>query len=948
MKRILFFLLFCPLYSALAQDASSNNDSIKLLDIFVLDGFYERPITNAHVSVYETDSVTLLCDTLPKRHNSKAYGDFMLPLRDKYLFKVEAKGYNTVWVSQKVKKTWYGKYPKYFTANDVRLYEEIKYNLNEATVKASRIQFVMKGDTIEYNAAAFRISQGSMLDNLIRALPGTTLDDNGQIKVNGKLVSCLTVNGRDLFRGDPKIALSKLPAYAVSKIRVFHKSPYTDSKKEDPRSQAEKENDPLIMDVGLKREYAQGWFSNYEVAGGSNLQGGWDTKWLGRLFAMRYTNHSSIALYANANNLNESSNPGGKGEWRKTDPSTGEKKTYMGGLNFSIYPKNERIRFNTSLQLLRQETFNSEKNTIENFYNEGNVFSTSISNEKQTKTDLRWNSDMFIKTNFANITLTPSAYYTHNKERGVNTSSQMQAITIRTALDTLYNRCRYDQRREDKWGVSIGANDYIGVHLGEAGRIGYDFNFSYNKTEYKNAWTDVVRYKQYEANDYETTKDANRPTFDYHYDLSATYYSPYLFKNSNRRLMFFLNYSFTQNFNSGHQDLMYNNNSLTPSGNDAIEWALDQQNSYHTTRLELVNKVSPLFFFNWKKFSLNLTPDMQFHRRRIRDYRNAENKEYEKSDIVFNPILSLALGSIVNGEGNKLEIRADIRNTLPNLNYLLDVRDETDPMVKYYGNSSLKPERTYNANIGYYYQKWKPTNRSFSVGASYCKMDNSISRARIYDDHTGITIYKPQNINGNWQASMFWGARLGNMPKGLEWNYNASLQYQHSNEYTTESTSAQQILSVNSLIQEHKLRLSYRIKNVTMAGKVEVNWVQMRSEQHTFDKFSYTDFNYGISFTSPLVWGIDFDTDLMVYCRRGYNEASMNTTNWVWNASLSKALGKRKQWVIKANGFDLLHQISTIRRTVNAQGRTETWYNTIPSYATLHIVYRLDLKPKKK
>ena len=91
-----------------------------------------------------------------------------------------------------------------------------------------------------------------------------------------------------------------------------------------------------------------------------------------------------------------------------------------------------------------------------------------------------------------------------------------------------------------------------------------------------------------------------------------------------------------------------------------------------------------------------------------------------------------------------------------------------------------------------------------------------------------------------------------------------------------------------------------------------------------------------------------YDTDLMVYCRRGYNDASMNTTNWVWNASLSKAFGKREQWVIKANGFDLLHQISTVRRTVNAQGRTETWYNTIPSYATLHIVYRLDIKSKKK
>lgn len=98
----------------------------------------------------------------------------------------------------------------------------------------------------------------------------------------------------------------------------------------------------------------------------------------------------------------------------------------------------------------------------------------------------------------------------------------------------------------------------------------------------------------------------------------------------------------------------------------------------------------------------------------------------------------------------------------------------------------------------------------------------------------------------------------------------------------------------------------------------------------------------------PLVFGIDLDTDLMVYCRRGYSDTSMNTTDWVWNASLSKALGRRKQWLIKAVGFDILSQLSNVRKVVNAQGRTETWYNTMPSYATLHIVYRLDIKPKKK
>lgn len=960
MKRLLFLLYFLlfPFYAVIAQNTS--NDSISLWRVDVVDGFYEKVIPNAHITIYEKDSTTVLCDSVPKVYwwnkketdeNIRMYGNCRVPLRNEYIFKIEAQGYNTKWVSQKVKKTWYGKYPNFFSLDkQVRLYEEMNYDLGEATVKASRIQFVMKGDTIEYNAAAFRMSQGSMLDNLIRALPGATLDDNGQIKVNGKLVQNLTVNGRNFFSGDPKIALSNLPAYTVNKIRVFHDKGERFKNVEDNRSAAEKENDPLTMDVQLKREYAQGWISNYEVAGGSNLHGGWDTKWLARLFAMRYTNHSSIAFYANANNISESSNPSGKGEWRKTDPSAGEKKTYMGGINLSLEPKSKKVRFYSSLQAQRQETLNRVTSNSESFYSEGNVFSHSISSNKQTSTNLDWKSDLFLSNSVFGVQISPKVYYVHNKEKGLNTSAQMQGMTS-TFIDTLYARSRYNYQRIDKWGANVVLNDRYSLELGEKGGwLSYNFSFDYNKTKDKSSWTDAVNYKQHVADDFHENKRTDRPTFDYNYKLGFVYSLPSFIKTKKVGLYLKVAYDYSQNFNSGHQDLQYNNSPLTPSVNDEIEWLLDQKNSYHTTRMERNNSIVPKLSFGWNKFGIDFNSAMLAQHRRINDYRNAEAKGYIHSDFVYNPSLSLYLGNIMSGEGQRISLDGSIRNALPNLNYLLDVRDETDPLVKFYGNSMLKPERTYRSSLRYEYQTTKPAWRYYAVSINYSKIDNSISRSRIYDRATGVTIYKPQNINGNWRSSIFLGVQLNDLPKGLSWNYHFIGAYNHSNEYATEGMidDAQRILSVNSLSQEHELRVSYRIKNVTIAGKADANWVQMRSVQHTFDKFSYTDFNYGISFSSPLVWGIDFDTDLMVYCRRGYNDASMNTTNWVWNASLSKALGKRKQWVIKANGFDLLHQISTVRRTVNAQGRTETWYNTIPSYATLHIVYRLDMKPKKK
>ncbi len=103
-----------------------------------------------------------------------------------------------------------------------------------------------------------------------------------------------------------------------------------------------------------------------------------------------------------------------------------------------------------------------------------------------------------------------------------------------------------------------------------------------------------------------------------------------------------------------------------------------------------------------------------------------------------------------------------------------------------------------------------------------------------------------------------------------------------------------------------------------------------------------------MSVSCRLFWSIDLDTDMMTYCRRGYFDSSMNTTDWVWNASLSRTLGSRGQWVLKAVGYDLLHQLPDMRRVINVQGMTETRFNTMPSFVTLHLMFFFDKKPKRK
>ena len=98
------------------------------------------------------------------------------------------------------------------------------HELAEVTVKATKVKMVVAGDTIVYNADAFNLAEGSMLDALISKLPGARLTKDGQIFVNGKYIQSLLVNGREFFSGNPKLALENLPAYTVNKIKVFNKS----------------------------------------------------------------------------------------------------------------------------------------------------------------------------------------------------------------------------------------------------------------------------------------------------------------------------------------------------------------------------------------------------------------------------------------------------------------------------------------------------------------------------------------------------------------------------------------------------------------------------------------------------------------------------------------------------------------------------------------------------
>ena len=961
MKNI-YCLLFVFLLSL--PHAHAQNDTIKIYIKNVADGFSEEPLDKANVTVCEADSLTVLSSLQPswgEGNGKKFFTGFLswVPWRSVYVVHISHEGFSPQTLRVEVPQKRLGTKIKSWQLPNVYLWHQMNYDLGEATVKGTQIKMVMRGDTLVYNAAAFQMAEGSMLDNLVRALPGVKLEDGGRITVNGEYVSSLLINGRDFFKGDPQIALANLPAYTVNKIKVYKKAPR--GRENEERSEAERQKDPLVMDINLKREYAQGWIANVEAGGGSRLGDGFDPVWMGRLFALRYTNHSSLGIYANINNMDDYQAPGSKGEWKRTEPGQGRRTTKMGGIDFSVDGKETGIRFNTTLQAMRQDITNEQRTSAEDYLPAApSVFRSNRSVSHTGTTDLKWSASTFFpdfptkKANLGFVSFSPSAYYTRSTADASSLSSQWQHATQLPAYtatpDTVYDRLLRSTTERTAWGGRTDLNFYLSLPW-----IRTDLNIltyaTLNNREYTSLTGDRIRYADPGTNGLSQLRSERAPEMDYNYNVRMALEKHTWLHGRTAATQFLLMYQYDQTFRSGHRDLSENDNwqgdGLTPSAGAPEEWAVDQANSFHTTRMERQHNLrANIFNLPIEPLTICLAADLYFYDRRIHDLRGGADRTYARKSFTWEPNIELKWWNDTLDTG----ISYQHRQALPDIFYLLDVRDDSDPLYVSLGNAHLRKAQIH-AVRAYFKYKTQEHRRLLNVNARYNKSDRLVALARFYDLATGVTTTRPENIDGNWDAALSIAYTQG-LGKDDRWTLQGEAKgsFLHSVDFATDNPSATlpDRVAVDNLSIDAMLRADYRFEKWTAGAKATVRHTRLTGGGPAFTPFHYTDAAMGLTLTAPLPGGIDLETDVMAYLRRGYADASMNTTDWVWNASLSKAFGKRKQWLLRAVGFDILQQLSNIRRTVNAQGRTETWYNTTPAYASLHLTYRFDMKPKKQ
>lgn len=293
---------------------------------------------------------------------------------------------------------------------------------------------------------------------------------------------------------------------------------------------------------------------------------------------------------------------------------------------------------------------------------------------------------------------------------------------------------------------------------------------------------------------------------------------------------------------------------------------------------------------------------------------------------------------------SQLRLTYRANSSQPSMTDLLDITDDSNPLNIRRGNPGLKPSFTQSLRL-FYNNYIQNHQRSIMAHLNFQTTRNSISNMVTYDEKTGGRTTRPENINGNWNA---FGMLMFNTAVDSTGFFNVNtfttLRYANNVGYVNldRTANAQESTTRTTTIGE---RLAGSFRNdwleVELNGSLE--YMHARSLLQENNNLDTWTFSYGANVMVTAPWGTQVSSGLNMNSRRGYNDASMNTNELIWNAQLSQSFLRGNALTVSLQFYDILHEQSTFSRTITAMQRSDTEYNAITNYAMLHVIYKLNI-----
>ena len=937
-KSILTMLLLLVSIASFAQE--------RLVSGAIIDRDTKDPVEQVTVQLLKTDS-TYVTGAIS---NEKGLFHLHAPENGKYLLKITSVGYKPT-----VKRVVIEQDKNLELGNVVVGADAIM--LKGAVVTAMAQKVTLKEDTFVYNSAAYRTPEGSVVEELVKRLPGAEVSDDGTIKINGKEVKKILVDGKEFMTGDTKTALKNLPTSIIDKIKAYDEK--SDLSKVTGIDDGEEQT---VLDFNVKKGMNKGLMSNIDLGIGNK------DRYSARGMGGYFNSNNRFMLFGNANNTSDRGFGGG-GPRRGFGGGNGLNASKMLAANYNYEEKN-KFKFNTSLRWNHSDGDVWSRRSCENFMGSSSSFSNSL-NQNFSRSD-SWNGNIrleWMPDTMTNILFRPSISWTTNDSRSTGISASYnqdpyqysddplsdEGIEKMDEVDAVINRQKSVSLSNSK-NNNISGMLQLNRKLNNKGRnVTLRMDAKYTDKDSKsislqNAHLYLVQTAAGLDSTYQTNRYNLTPSKDYSYSAQATYSEP-LWKATFLQLSYKFTYSYSKSDRSTYDFSKYSFDGINPEygawGNylGRLDGGLgdyrDDKLSRYSEYRNYTHDIQVMMRFVRQEYNLNFGVMIQPQRSKfIQDY---QGKYVDTVRTVTNVSPTLDFRYRFSKMSN---LRVNYRGTTsqPSISQLLDITDNSDPLNISKGNPGLKPSFTQNFRL-FYNNFVQNHNKGVMTYINFSTTSNSISNKVTYDETTGGRISRPENINGNWNVM---GAFMFNcsIDSAGVWNINTdtNLGYNHYVSYLSldKSQDSQKNTTQNTTWNE-RLSLSYRNDwlELSLDGTLAYNHAKNKLQPNS--NLDTWQFSYGPSMTLTAPWGTSLNTSLSCSSRRGYSDASMNTDEFVWNAQLSQGFLKGKPLTVMFQFYDLLHQQSTFSRAISSVSRTDTEYNAINSYAMLHVVYRMNL-----
>ncbi|MES2370998.1 MAG: outer membrane beta-barrel protein [Bacteroidota bacterium] len=893
----------------------------------VFDTASKRGLAYATISVVNAKDSTLVTFT-----RADSTGKFKLSSleKGKYLLSSSYVGFIPVWRSVEINKDGEEIDLGKLNMTDV-------LNSGNVTVIARRPPVTINNDTVEFNTENFKTQPNAVVEDMLKKLPGVTVDNDGTVRVNGQKVNRVLVNGKEFFTGDPKMATKNLDADAVDKVQVFDKKSDRAEFTGVDDGQSEK-----TINLKLKKDRNNAVFGKVSAAAGTNK------RYDGQTNINKFNGDQQMSFIGMGNNTNKqgfsisdilnfsgdmsrSMRSGGGGITINMSgggdnnglPVTGAGQnaqgvatTFAGGINYNDTWNNRKTDFNMS-GMGSNIDLRTDRVTNQHYIIPGNEYNY-VSNSNTARTSKQQRVNMMIDSridSFNSFKFTPS--FTTQQTDSRSTSSYSS-----TRIDgTKINDGSTDNSNHSD-AFNFGGNALFRKRFQKKGRtISSNLSLAYNDSKQDGSlYTRLTSYTAGIPKDSLTNQKNRREAVTRSFGANVVYTEP-IGKRSLVEL------SAYYNANIGDSKRITYDYAAASGKYDKMNTT--QSNDFKSEYTFTGGSLS--FRSNLKKMSLTVGSSLQ------------EAKLYSTNNTLGNVIKQSFTDALPNANiqyrltsSRTLTVNYSTSTTQPTTTQLQPVVDVSNPLNTYKGNPDLKRSYAQSVSLNYFSSNMY-TQRNFFAFISATKTDNAIITSENYNTVNTTRESTPINANGNYMlfGSINAGFPLKKIKSRIDLGLGTNIL--HNISFLNGARNEIDNFSVSPNLQ-YGFSLENKI-DINATGRLNIS--KAKYSLQPMLSSNYLQQVYSLDMTNYLPWGLVINNNFNYTINSGRADG-FNTTVGYWNASVAKSFLKNKRAEIKLSAFDLLNQNQGISRNANQNYLEDSRYNVLQQYFTLGFTFSLN------